>query len=164
MEAGTIMVWAFGSGFILWAVLTALTFGARLAGWATRVIEDIPKGEHVNLLERKYMEWLGFSRYEGKWRIKKGDMPNMVLYDDYGYYGDYKEGKFLPTGVVWAMVAWGFSITAGLAVLIWKITLPILLFFVAVYGLRALRRKAKAKAAEPTKSDTEKELDQRYPQ
>lgn len=146
MDIGTILGWGLGTGLFTWLALSILALGTRIFGWAYRVVEDVPKGQHVNVLERMFMERLGFGRKGGKWVIDRSDLPSLVFHGDYSYRYDEKEGYFMPTALTWAFLSWIAVLLIALCIVIWKVTLPIALFFAAVYLLRYLRRKAKEKA------------------
>lgn len=168
MDIGNIMGWAlYTSGvFIVLAILYPLV--ARLCGWATRVIEDLEEGSHRNILERKVMEYLGFklNTENGKWLIRRDDLKAFVIHGDYGYSSSTKEGYFMATCWVWACIGWVGILLSGLAVFLWKLTLPIVAFVAAVYLLRTMRRAQKLKASlvEAAPDLVAAELEARYPE
>ena len=166
MDIGNIMSWAFcvSGVFIILAILYPLV--ARLCGWATRVIEDLD-GPHRNILERKFMEYLGFQlNSDSKWLIRRDELKAFVIHGDHGYSSSTKEGYFLGTAWLWACIVWMAILLAGLGVFLWKLTLPIVGFIAIVYLLRTMRRAQKLKASliEAAPDLVAAELEARYPE
>lgn len=173
MSVGTIILWGALIGLAAWVLLSMFALATRICGWAMEVIEDMERGTHRNIFERKFMEMLGFSWNvkRKQWCYKEDETPsewyhNLVPKErESTYRCSYYHAYYLPTALWWSFLSMILIFATGLGIVIWKITLPILIFFLGVYLLRSMRRKAKAASAKaPEKSETEKELEQRYPE
>lgn len=175
MSAGTIIIWGGIIGLCAWVILSIFALTTRICGWAMEVIEDMERGTHRNIFERKFMEMLGF-----KWNVKRkqwcfeeDERPDAWYHNfvpkerESTYRSNYYQGFYLPTALWWSFLSMVLIFATGICVVIWKITLPILVFFLGVYLLRSMRRAAKLKAAmleaAPDLVMAQAEIEERYP-
>lgn len=148
MDIGVVIATGTTMGFFAWMFAQSWFWTTHICGWAMGVIEDKPSGTHRNLFERLLMEKLGFSWCPENKKWLAPDRVMFVLSDGHrlNYRESVFEGKYLLTTSWWSFMLLPLGVVGSFAVLLWKLTLPIILFIAAVYLLRYLRRKAKEKA------------------
>lgn len=164
-----IFCWASGGGFALMVAFWLIMLGASICRWATAFIEDLDHDKHQNWLQKKFMSIWGLEWHEEEkfwYTLEEPNCPHEKKWMWPKKGGGYEQAfvaSLWGNCIVFGFIGWAVIFALGICLILWKIALPIVLFFLLILLARHLRRKVKAKAAEPEKTETEKELEKRYP-
>lgn len=164
-----IFCWSAGGGFFAMVFFWLFMLGTDICRWAIAFIEDLDSETHRNILQKKFMSIWGFE-WQPKEKVWITDsVPNcpherQTIDRWTNSHREIYTASLWGNVLVFGFLGWMATMAFGICLILWEIALPVALFFLLVWVARCLRRQAKAKEVAVEKSETEKELEQRYPE